>query len=189
MAMPNLKRRWTVADRDELPDDGNRYEVIDGELFATPAPSLMHQRAVSQLYRLLAVYLDREPVGEAIVSPADIVFSPGRAVQPDLFVLPFVSGRRARNFTDVGRLLLAVEVLSPSTAHTDRVDKRALYRKERVDEYWIVDLDSRILERSTPGESRPEILDSKLEWLPDGAATSFAMDVAEYFEKVIDGAP
>jgi Uma2 family endonuclease len=77
--------------------------------------------------------------------------------------------------------------LSPSTAHTDRVDKRAMYREERVDEYWIVDLDSRIIERSTPAESRPEILDSRLEWLPEGATIPFAMDLAEYFEKVIDG--
>ena len=189
MVMPNLKRRWTVAERDELPDDGNRYEVIDGELFVTTAPSFMHQRAVSQLYRLLAAYLDREPVGEALVAPADIVFSPRRGVQPDVFVLPFVNGRRAQHFSDVGRLLLAVEVLSPSTAHTDRVDKRALYREERVDEYWVVDLDSRIIERSTPGEPRAEILASHLEWLPEGATTAFAMDVAKYFEKVTDGVP
>jgi len=124
MVMPNLERRWTAAERYELPDDGIRYEVIDGEPFVTPAPSLMHQRAVSLLHPLIADYLDREPIGEAIVSPADIVFPPERAVQPDLFILPFVNGRRARNFTDVGRLLLSVEVVSPSTAHTDRVDKR-----------------------------------------------------------------
>jgi Uma2 family endonuclease len=184
--MPNLKRRWTAAERDELPDDGNRYEVIDGELFVTPAPSLMHQRALSLLYRMIADYLDREPVGEAIVSPADIVFSPPRAVQPDLFVLPFVDGRRVQRFSDVGRLFLAVEVLSPSTARTDRVDKRRLYREEPVDEYWIVDLDSRTFERSTSSESRPEVLDSHLEWLPEGAATALTMDLAEYFEKVIE---
>jgi hypothetical protein len=64
-----------------------------------------------------------------------------------------------------------------------------LYREERVDEYWIVDLDSRVVERSTPAESRPEILDSHLEWLSEGATTAFTMDLAEYFEKVIDGVP
>ncbi len=189
MVMPNLKRQWTAAERDELPDDGNRYEVIDGELFVTPAPSRTHQRAVMLLSRLIAKYLDRESVGEAIISPADIVFSPRRAVQPDLFVLPFANGRRAQRFTDVGRLLVAVEVVSPSSGHTDRVDKRRVYGEEPVDEYWIVDLDARIFERSTPAESRPEILDLRLEWLPEGATTPFTIDLVEYFEKVIDGVP
>jgi Uma2 family endonuclease len=187
--MPNLKRRWTVAERDELPDDGNRYEVIDGELFVTPAPSLLHQLAIARLHRLIADYLDREPVGHAVESPADIVFGPQRGVQPDLLVLPLVGGRIPRQFSEVRRLLLAVEVVSPSSAHTDRVDKRGLYREEPVDEYWIVDLDSRIIERSTSAESRPEIIDSRLEWVPEGATNPFAMDVAEYFEKVIDGVP
>jgi Uma2 family endonuclease len=187
--MPNLKRRWTVADRDELPEDGNRYEVIDGELFVTPAPSLLHQLAITRLHRLIADYLDREPVGHAVVAPADIIFRPERVLQPDLFVLPLVAGRIPRQFSDVRRLLLTVEVVSPWSGHADRVDKRRVYREERVDEYWIVDLDSRIVERTTPAESRPEILDSHLEWLPEGATSAFTMNVAEYFEKVIDGVP
>ena len=189
MVMPNLKRQWTVAERDELPHDGNRYEVIDGELFVTPAPSLLHQLAIGRLYRLIADYLDREPVGHAVGSPADIVFAPGRGVQPDLFVLPLVGGRIPRRFSDVQRLMVAVEVLSPSTAHTDRVEKRRLYREESVAEYWIVDLDSRIIERSTPSDLRPEILDSHLEWLPEGATTALRIDLAAFFERVIEGPP
>jgi Uma2 family endonuclease len=69
------------------------------------------------------------------------------------------------------------------------VEKRVVYREEQVDQYWIVDLDSRIIERSTPPEPRPEVLDSHLEWLPEGATTAFAMDLAKYFERVIDGLP
>jgi Uma2 family endonuclease len=187
MAMPNLKRRWTVAERDELPVDGNRYEVIDGELVVTPAPSLMHQRAIGLLHRIVADYLDREPVGEALFAPADVVFSEERAVQPDLFVLPLAGARRPERFSDVGRLLLAVEVLSPSTARVDRVAKRTLYREEVIDEYWIVDLDSRIIERSTPAEPRPEILDGQIEWRPVGAAGSLTIDLVTYFARVIDG--
>lgn len=186
MVMPNLKRRWTVAERDELPDDGNRYEVIDSELFVTPAPSLRHQEAVGRLYRLIADYLDREPIGHAFIAPADVVFSPRRGVQPDLFVVPLVDGRVPDHFNDVRRLLLSVEVLSPSTARVDRVTKRMLYREEAVDEYWIVDLDSRTIERSTPSEPRPEILDSSLEWRPEGAATALTIDLIAYFEKIID---
>ena len=140
MHMPTLKRRWTADDLRDLPDDGNRYEVIDGELFVTPAPSWEHQRAAAELYSLIAAYLQREPYGDVLIAPADVPFSRTRSVQPDLFVVPLVGGRRPRKFEDVGRLLLAVEILSPSTARADRVSKRVLFRDEGVSEYWVVDL-------------------------------------------------
>lgn len=141
---------WTVADLADLPDDGNRYEVIDGELHVTPAPSLDHQEAAVRLYTLLAPFVDAHGFGTVVVAPADVSFSPTSGVQPDLFVMPRLDGRRARRFLDVGRLLLAVEILSPSTARWNRVKKRALYRKHVVPEYWVVDLDARVIERSTP---------------------------------------
>src|SRR5678809_1514286 len=84
--MPTVKRDWTVADIHALPDDGNRYEVIDGELFVTPAPSFRHQRAVLRLAQILGDYLDRERVGYLVIAPADVTFSKKRGVQPDLFV-------------------------------------------------------------------------------------------------------
>jgi Uma2 family endonuclease len=186
MVMPNLKRQWTVADRDDLPDDGNRYEVIDGELFVTPAPAWRHQHAVFALSRLIADYLDRDRLGCAMVSPADVVFSPKRGVQPDVFVVPLVDGRRPQHFDAVKRLLLAIEVLSPATARTDRVVKRTLYRDEHVDEYWIVDLDARTIERSTPTEARPEVLDHRIEWLPAGATGPLVIDLETYFAMVLD---
>src|SRR5215207_8926007 len=111
MHMPTLKRPWTVDDLQDLPVDGNRYEVIDGKLFVTPAPSWEHQRAAAQLFRVLADYLEREPYGDVLLSPADVSFSRTRSVQPDLFVVPLIGGRRPRKFEDVGRLLLAAEVL------------------------------------------------------------------------------
>jgi Uma2 family endonuclease len=187
MVMPNLQRRWTVADRDALPDDGNRYEVIDGELFVTPAPVWRHQEAVIELATRLRAYLARERVGHAYIAPADVVFSPKRGVQPDVFVVPLLDGRRPEHFDEVRRLLLAVEVLSPSTARADRVVKRKLFREEGVAEYWIVDADSRTVERATPREPRLEIVDERLEWLPNGASTPFVLDLPEYFAKVLDG--
>jgi Uma2 family endonuclease len=186
MHMPNLKRTWTVADLDDLPDDGNRYEVIDGELFVTPAPSLTHQRAVLELSRILGDYLKRERVGDLMIAPADVVFSGRRSVQPDLFVMPLVNGRRPKRFEDVGRLLLAIEVLSPSTARADRVAKRTLFRDQGVPEFWVVDLDSRTIERSTPTEARPEILVDTLVWHPDGASTPLVIDLPAYFTAVLD---
>ena len=184
--MPSVKRDWTVADVHALPDDGKRYEVIDGALFVTPAPSLRHQEAVAKLYVILAQYLERQRVGHAFIAPADIIFSPRRGVQPDVLVTPLVGGRRPESSSDVKRLLLAAEVLSPTTARADRVDKRKLYRDERVPAYWIIDLDARAVERSTPDEPRPEILVDQLDWLPEGASDPLIVDLPGYFRSVLD---
>lgn len=186
MHMPTLKRRWTVDDLDDLPDDGRRYEVIDGELFVTPAPSLDHQAAAGALYRILAAYLGRERVGYAFVAPADVTFSPERAVQPDVFVVPLVRGKRPRKFDEVKRLLLAVEVLSPSTARADRVVKRTMFRNEGVAEFWIIDLDARAFERSTPADSRVDVLDQRVQWRPEGASVPLEIDVTRYFAEALD---
>ncbi|MEO5814880.1 MAG: Uma2 family endonuclease [Gemmatimonadaceae bacterium] len=184
--MPQLTRRWTVEDVHALPDDGSRYEVIDGELFVTPSPRWRHQYAVTELYTLVRDYLKRERVGHPLVAPADVVFSPVRLVQPDVFVVPLAHGRLPEKFADVGRLLLAAEVLSPSTARADRVAKRTLFYDQGVPEYWIIDLDARTFERSTPADARPEILVDELAWQPEGASTSLVIDLPKYFEAVLD---
>lgn len=187
MPMPTLKRQWKVDDLQDLPDDGNRYEVIDGELFVTPAPSFRHQDAIAQLYVILRAYLEREHVGYVVFGLADVTFSPKRAVQPDVFVTPLVDGQPPGRFEDVGRLLLAVEVLSPTTARADRVAKRTVYREEGVGEYWIIDLDTRAIERSTPEDARPEILAETLEWHPAGAEAPLVIDIVSYFADVLQG--
>ena len=186
MHMPMLKRHWTVDDLADLPDDGQRYEIIDGELFVTPSPSLRHQEAIGELYLLLRAYLSRERVGHAFFAPADVIFSPIRAVQPDLLVLPLINGRRPDQFGYVGRLLLAIEVLSPSTARADRVAKRTMFRDEGVAEYWIVDLDARTVERSTPADPRVEVLADRIEWFPAGAGSPLVVDLVDYFKRVLD---
>ena len=186
MHMPAFRRQWTVDDLQDLPDDGQRYEVIDGELFVTPAPALLHQRALGVLHRLIADYLDREPIGYVYFAPVDVIFSPKRGVQPDLLVVPGVDGRSPKSFAEAKRLLLAIEVLSPSTARLDRVVKRALYRDEGVPEFWIVDMDSRTFERSTPADSRVDVLDQRIEWLPAGASRPLVIDVASYYMEVLE---
>ncbi len=185
--MATIDRQWTVDDVHALPDDGNRYEVIDGELFVTPAPAWRHQSAAGGLYALLLAYLAHERVGYVFIAPADVIFSPRRAVQPDVLVVPPVNSRRPEKFEDAGRLLLAVEVISPGTGRADRVKKRNLYRDEGVAEYWIVDLDARVIERSTPDNVRPEILSDRLAWHPEGAVEPFDLNIVDYFVSVLDG--
>ena len=186
MGMPSAEKVWLAADLADLPDDGNRYEVIDGELHVTPAPSLDHQEAVARLWSILAPYVESQRCGHAFIAPADVTFSRTRGVQPDVFVLPRSGKRRPRTFIEVGRLLLAAEVLSPSTERWDRVEKRRVYREHSVPEYWIVDLEARAFERSTPGEETPVIVRRQLTWQPEGTAEPLVIDVEQYFRDVLD---
>jgi len=185
MAMPAQSTEWSVERVRALRDDGNRYEVIDGELFVTPAPGIVHQRAVVELLDLVRPYVKAHGIGEALVSPADVVvYGPRKFVQPDLFVLPLVNGAPIRAWTEVGRLLLAVEVLSPSTEHVDRGRKRTLYKEKAVPDYWIVDTVERVVERSRPDDTPVAILNESLEWQPEFDAPPLVIDLPAYFDRV-----
>lgn len=183
MVMPAASTDWTAERVRALPNDGNRYEVIDGELHVTPAPSWEHQRAVLALaYRIRSCLVDH-PIAGLYIGPADVEFGVDRMVEPDLFVVPLVDGRQPRTWGEAGRLLLAVEILSPSTARADRLAKRLLYQRERVSEYWIVDVDARLIERWRPDDVRPEIIVGELAWQPDPAAPALAIDLDSYFKE------
>jgi Uma2 family endonuclease len=175
---------WTIEQLRALPDDGNRYEIIEGELLVTPAPAWRHQRASRELLVRLHEYLSGNQIADVISAPTDVDFGFRTVVEPDLLVVPLVEGRLPRDFADAGRLLVAVEVLSPGTAARDRGIKRELYQRERVDEYWILDLDARLIERWRPADERPEIARERLVWNPEGAAEPFELDVAELFAAI-----
>lgn len=185
MGMPETLERWTAARVRELPDDGNRYEVVDGELLVTPAPSFDHQHAAGALLISLHTYLEGSALGVAVMSPADIEFDPTTLVQPDVFVVPLAAGRRPKRWADIHGLLLAIEVLSPSTARADRTVKRRRYQRAGVPAYWIVDLDARLVERWRPGSDRPEVLDERLVWQPDAATPALEIDLKAFFERVV----
>ena len=189
MAMPlpvrsdHSRRDWTVDELRSLPDDGNRYEVIDGALFVTPAPSLLHQRAVIELLLLVRPYADRCSL-DCYLAPAEVAFSQRRSVEPDLFVLPMLGGRRVAHFDEVKRLVLAVEVISPSSARSDRHTKRHLYQSEAVPEYWIVDPDACLAERWRPGDEAPDVLVESLTWAPRADVAALVIDLPTYFRRV-----
>lgn len=189
MSMPLPDRHWTVDDLALLPDDGSRYEIVDGELLVTPAPSWRHQRIVRALFKRLLAYLEQHPIGEVLPSPADVVFAPDFSVQPDLFVVPPVGERQRppETFAEAGRLLLAVEVLSLGTMRTDRYRKRPRYQQERVEEIWIVDGDAQVVERWRPDDSMPDVLRQELSWHPDPAHPPLAIDLAAVFREAGEG--
>ena len=188
MAMPAIHRRWTTADVRSFTREDRawpRYELIDGELLVTPAPRLAHQVASFELCALLQAFLARELLGIAVMSPADLELRAGTITQPDVFVIPAGTAIAddTLQWTDVKSLLLAVEVLSPSSLRTDRVTKRDFYLDSRVDEYWIVDLDARVIERWRPAQETPELLRERLEWAP-GGRHPLVIDVAALFDRV-----
>ena len=185
MAMPARKDRYTVDEVLAMPWDGNRREVIDGELFVTPAPALLHQRATNELLAMLRDYAPQIG-GEAFVSPADIVLTESALVQPDLFVVPRQAGVRLTAWSQVVTLLLAVEVLSPRTAKRDRTVKRALYQSQRVPEYWIVDTVARLIERWRPDSTEPELLRDELLWQPVPAQEPLLIDLVAFFGAVME---
>lgn len=186
MGMPQATQRWTAEMVRALPDDGNRYEVIGGELFVTPAPAFDHQAAVLRVLMHLVPFVDAHRLGYALASPADIEFDEEDLVQPDVFVAPRIEGRRPRRWSEIKTLLLAVEVLSPSTARADRAVKRRLFQRVGVPEYWIVDVEARLVERWRPGDERPEILTDTLVWHPAGAPEPLVIDLPKLFAEILE---
>jgi Uma2 family endonuclease len=182
MGMPHAAERWTAERVRALPEDGRRYELIDGELVVTPAPRGVHQVALLTMQRLI----DRALAGtrlHILQSPADISLGEDEILQPDLFVYRTASGRHLLDWNDITALELVIEVLSPSTARHDRGLKRRRYQRAGVPEYWIVDLDGRVIERWRPGIDHPEVAAERLQWDP-GEGVSMEMDVERFFAEV-----
>ncbi len=139
-----VHRKLGYADYAAIPDDGKRYEVLDGALYLTPAPNPLHQRASKRLQRQLEAYFEERSLGEVFNAPIDVILSPHDILQPDLVVVaqPTQISKRAIE----GAPLLVVEILSPSTKERDRVRKRCRYAATGVRHFWILDPDSRTLE-------------------------------------------
>jgi Uma2 family endonuclease len=187
MGMPATPRDVTTLEEFfALPEDSSRrHELLDGTYVVTPLPTYRHQRAVTVLYeRLKPALADRSDVVLFPV-PGDIVLGPNSVVEPDLFLIPKPASSEI-HWRDVSLPLLAVEVLSRSTAARDRGIKRYLYQNAGVPQYWIVDLDARLVERWQPDDTRPEIVRDTLSWTPPGASTALDIDLPEFFAQVLD---
>jgi Uma2 family endonuclease len=127
--MPILRpRRWTKDEVarliDERPGMSPRYELVEGDLLVTPAPTHRHQRLVLRLALLLYPYLTRHRLGELFLGPGELKLADGDRYEPDLFVLPSIGGRRPAIADALVEPLLVGEVLSPASARHDRITKR-----------------------------------------------------------------
>ena len=144
--MPGERVILTYKDYEALPADGRRYEIHDGELSVTPAPSPRHQEISGNLNEILRGHVKTRGLGKVFYSPIDCILSDITVVQPDLLYLDpgrlnLVSDRGIE-----GPPTLVVEILSPTTTAIDRSTKRQLYAKYGVPHYWIVDPEARVVE-------------------------------------------
>ena len=146
MSEPGRDRLLTYADYAALPDDGHRYQLLEGELVMTPSPRAWHQQVSYQLEFKLLAHVQEHDLGQMFHAPLDVTLDDHNVVQPDIF---FISKERAGILQD-GRILgapdLCVEILSPGTVRLDRVRKLELYARFDVTHYWIVDLEARTIE-------------------------------------------
>lgn len=182
MGMPDTAGKWTREMVLSLPDDGNRYELFDGELLVTPAPAFLHQLAVVRFYDLIAPFVRIHNLGETLLAPADLSLGGTQLSQPDLFVAPSLPADLS--WSSLPNPRLVVEILSPSSAGFDRTTKRRRFQRAGIPEYWIVDLDARTVERWRPRDQRPEILDQRLVWAPAGAEAALEIDLPAVFQSI-----
>jgi Uma2 family endonuclease len=171
-----------VADDLELlPDDGNRYEILDGVLHVTPAPAINHQRLLGQLYIRLHAYAAANGL-EVLMAPVDVRASEVTQVQPDLLVLPQHFPEEAlTRWVPMARVVLTIEILSPSTTIVDRGRKRRLYVEEGVTEYWIVDPKRRCVEIWRADAASADVVTDTLIWQPWPSEAPLQVDLPALF--------
>lgn len=175
----------TTVDEYFRPGDGPIHdELLDGVYVVSPEPTLRHQRAAMALGRLLLPALAERRDLELFSVPGNIVLGDRTVVAPDLFIIPRPPADV--HWRHVERPLLVVEILSPSTAQHDRWTKRRLYQRAGIAEYWIVDLDARLIERWRPEDDRPEILLERIAWRAADSVASVEIDVPSFFAGILD---
>jgi Uma2 family endonuclease len=181
---PATSSRLTYDDYVKLPDDGKRYEIIDGELYVNPAPVPRHQFIIAVINAAFVNYA-REHGGRVAGAPIDVLLGDDRIVQPDVI---FIKNERAsiigpKNIQ--GPPHIVVEVLSDGTRRYDEIQKRKLYESSGVDEYWVVDPEIELVKlyRATGGVY---VKAAEISTEHGGAITSpllpgFSLSIAEVF--------
>jgi Uma2 family endonuclease len=150
MSMP--AKAWTLEELHRLPDDGNKYELIRGELFVTPPPSVDHEEVLARLSAILTRYVETHGVGR-VYHPRAVIRFEGSEAEPDLMVRVVALGVHGNAWQELPAPLLVVEALSPTTRRRDLVNKREYYLDAGAGEYWVLDGERReilVIRRGEP---------------------------------------
>lgn len=149
-------KRWTYEEYYQL-DDDQRYEIIDGNLLMAPAPDTWHQDWSRKLFRLVDRFVTKNRLGEVFYAPIDLVLDAENTVQPDLLFVAAANAGIIQRRAIFGVPNLLVEIVSPSSVRRDRYDKKELYARFGVKEYWIGDPANKALEVLTLHAGRYEL--------------------------------
>lgn len=185
MAMPATRIEWTADMLDDIPDDGQRWEVIDGQLLVTPAPIDDHQLVLGELYVRFHAYIQRSKVAKVVFSPSDVRRGTKTRMQPDLFVIALPDGRRPAYPYVLSDLLLTIEIVSPGSRRADHHVRRRAYLDAGVPVYWIVDPEARHVERWRVGDERPELITEQIDWLAAGFEHALSISLPEVFSAAL----
>jgi Uma2 family endonuclease len=178
MAMPVTARRFTVDEILDWPDDGNRYELVDGVLLVTPAPVPVHQVVAHRLAAALTARSQHWP-DVYVASSGEILIRPDTRMEPDILV--FRTPSLHMKWEEIREHWLAVEVWSPSSVVYDRDVKRDAYLQLGVREVWLVDCGRKQVLVSQPGAARDVVQETLLRWRPPAAPEPAPIDLAEIF--------
>ncbi len=171
---------WTVNDLEQLPRDGNRYEILHGELLVTPRPTLWHQRVVTRFISSLGVWCNSHRAWECF-APGGLPMGQTSWLIPDLVVYEIPTSGLASEWHAMEPPPLVIEILGPSTRHIDRYRKRPAYLAHGVAEVWLVDIDAKSLERWTPQSEFPQLLNTSIEWAPSDNAPLLTIELDALF--------
>jgi len=175
----------TVEQLLALPEDGMRHELLRGAHVMTPGLRMEHQDGQWVLTRRIANFVEPLAHLRGYQPPSDILLGPDTLVQPDISVFRIDPSNPPKSWNQLDAPELVVEILSPGTAGRDRGAKREIYQAAGVAEYWIVDIDSRLIERWTPEDERPQILRDKIEWQPDERGDVLLIELKEIWPESI----
>jgi Uma2 family endonuclease len=181
MAVATQVRQWTLEEVHRLPDDGNKYELVRGELFVTPPPGYEHETILAKLSRILTPYVSEQNLGH-VYHPKSVLRFEGSEVEADLMVRKPHPDRRGDD-SDWNRAPtpdLVVEVLSSFTRRRDLNQKKELYLDAGVPEYWVIDPEARTITVLTQGAA--VTVRDRVTWMPAGASAPLTFELAEIFQ-------
>jgi Uma2 family endonuclease len=176
--MATKLERWTLEELHSLPDDGNKYELVHGELFVTPAPTDDHETILARLTRLVDRYVEANGLGQ-VYRPRAVFRFEGSEVEPDLMVRQEAPGL-GYAWEHAPLPALIVELLSPTTRRRDQNQKKEFYLEARIPEYWMVDPEQRTVTVVRPERERVTVTDT-LTWQPAGVAEPLTIRLEDVF--------
>src|SRR4030067_622746 len=185
VAYQKKKKIYTYQDYLELPDDRNRYEILEGELVMTPSPITVHQRVSRKIEVQLDHFVEENKLGEVFNAPCDTILSEDNIVQPDLLFIANENKKIITEKNSQGAPDLLIEILSPTTAYHDLIEKKGIYQNFGVKEYWIVDPKRRWIEVYVLQEGRYQLFQrtEKSETVQSKIIEGLEIPLARIFEQ------